>query len=65
MDVEQRHEAAERSKAVVHAIDGAAAGIRGDGGKQRGTRDPEAHFLAFHVAARLADEAAVSTPMFR
>ena len=52
-DVEQRNQAAERREAVVHAVDGAATGVGGDGGEQRGVGDAEADFLAFHVAAGL------------
>ena len=44
--------AAERRKAVVHAIDRAATGVGGDGGEERAFGDAVANFLAFHVAAR-------------
>ena len=50
-DVGQRNHAAERSKAVVHAVDGAATGVGGDGGEERALGDAVAHLLAFHVAA--------------
>ena len=53
LHVEQRHQAAERRVAVVHAVDGAAARVGRDGGKQRRCGDAEARFLAFHVPARL------------
>ena len=59
LDVEQRNQPAERREAVVHAVHRAATGIRGDGGEQRGLRDAEPHFLAFHVAARLAARVSV------
>ena len=51
LDVDQRDHAAERGEAVMHGIDGAAGGRRGDDGEQRGGDDAEADFLAFHVAA--------------
>ena len=53
LDVEQRNHAAERREGVVPGVDGAAAGVGGDGGEERGIGDAEADFLAFHVAARL------------
>ena len=53
LHVEQRHQAAERRVAVVHAVDGAAAGVGRDGGKERRCGDAEARFLALHVPARL------------
>ncbi len=37
----------------MHAIDRAARGRRGDHREQAGRIDAVAHFLAFHVAARL------------
>ena len=52
VQVEERNQAAQGSEAIVHADDGAAAGVGGDGGEQRRGGDAEAHFLAFHVAAR-------------
>ena len=51
LHVEQRHHAAERREAVMHGVDRAARGSRGDGGEQRRVGDAEADFLAFHVAA--------------
>ena len=38
-------------KLVVHGVDGAAGGGRGDDGEQGGGDDAEAHLLALHVAA--------------
>ena len=52
-DVGQRHHPAQRSEGIVPAVDGAATGVGGDGGKQRGVGNAEADFLAFHVAAGL------------
>ena len=40
-------------KESCHGVDGAAAGVGGDGGEERGVRDAEADFFAFHVAASL------------
>ncbi len=37
----------------MHSVHGAATGVGGDGGKQRGFGDAVAHFFAFHVAAGL------------
>ena len=37
----------------MNAVDRAATRVGGDRRKQRGVGDTEAHFLAFHVAARL------------
>ena len=37
----------------MYAVDGATTCVGGDGGKQRGIGNAKAHFLAFHVAARL------------
>ena len=51
LDVDQRDHAAERGEAVMHGVDGAAGGGRGDDREQRGGDDAEADFLAFHVAA--------------
>src|ERR1019366_7877592 len=54
LDVDHRHEAAQRGEAIVHVVDGAAACVRGDDGEERRGGDTEAHLLAFHVAARPA-----------
>ena len=53
LDVEERHQTAERREAVVHGVHGAAAGSRGDDRKQNRLHDAEANFFPFHVAARL------------
>ena len=50
-DVGERNHAAERSEAVVHAVDRAATGVGGDGGEERALGDAVADFLALHVAA--------------
>ena len=51
----QRHHAAERGVGVVHAVDRPAGGGGGHGREEPGVGDAEAHFLAFHVAARGID----------
>src|SRR6202047_374780 len=51
LDVDQRNHAAERGERIMHGVDGAAGGRRGDDGEQRRGHDAEADFLAFHVAA--------------
>ena len=51
LHVDERDHAAERGEAVVHGVDGAAGGGRGDDGEQGGRGDAEADLLAFHVAA--------------
>ena len=51
LDVDQRHQAAERREAVVHGVDRAARACGGDGGEERRVGDAEADLLAFHVAA--------------
>ena len=50
LDVEQRHQPAERREGVVHGIDRAAGGVGRHRGEQRGIENAEADFLAFHVA---------------
>ena len=50
LDVEERHEAAERRERVVHRVDRAARGVGRDRGEERGIEDAEAHLLALHVA---------------
>ena len=50
LNVEQRHEAAQRREGIVHGVDRAARGVRRDRGEQRGVEDAEADFFAFHVA---------------
>ncbi len=52
-DVDERDHAAQRREGIMPAVDGAATGVGGDGGEQRGVGDAEARFFAFHVAARL------------
>ena len=54
LHVEQRNQSANRCEAVVHSDNGAAARIGRNGGEERRHRVAEAHFLAFHVAARLS-----------
>ena len=51
-EVDEHHHAAQRSQRVVHGVDGAATGVGGDCGKQRGLADAEADFLALHIASR-------------
>ena len=53
LNIEERDQAAERSEAIVHAIDGAATGVGGDGGEQSAGGNAEARFFAFHIAAGL------------
>ncbi len=53
LNIEQRHQAAKRSIAVVHAVDAAVAGIGCGHGPKRRRGNPKADFLAFHVAAGL------------
>jgi hypothetical protein len=48
----------------VHAVYGAAAGVGGDHGKQRGIRDAEADLFAFHVSARLTRRRRALDPEF-
>ena len=55
LDVDQRHQAAERREAVVHGVDRAARGVGGDGREERRVGDAEADLLALHVAERLVD----------
>ena len=54
LDVEQRHQPAERREAVVHRIDRAARGVGRHRGEQGRIGDAEADFLALHVAAGLS-----------
>ena len=49
LHVDQRDHAAKRREAIVHGIDGAAGGSRGDHREQSRQRHAEAHLLAFHV----------------
>src|SRR5713101_6068421 len=51
LDVDQRDHAAKCCEAVMHGVDRAAGGRRGDDREQRGGNNAEADFLAFHVAA--------------
>ena len=50
LDVEKRHQSAERREGIVHGIHRAARGIRRDRGEERGIENAETDFLAFHVA---------------
>src|SRR5271168_974274 len=52
-DVDERDHAAERCEGVMGTIDGAATGVGGGGGEERGVGDAEADFFAFHVASGL------------
>ncbi len=52
LHVDHRDHAAERGEAVMHRVDRAAGGSRGDAGEQRRGGDAEADFLALHIAAR-------------
>src|SRR5580704_10611886 len=51
--VDERNHTAEGCERMVRTIHRAATGVRGDGGEERRVGDPEAHFLSFHVSARL------------
>ena len=63
LDVEHRHEAAERREAVVPAVDRAAARIGCDRRKQSDVAAmPNRVSFALHVAARLPGVAALSMP---
>src|SRR5579871_2653887 len=50
LDVDQRHQAAERGEAVVHRVDGAARGVGRHRREERAPGDAEAGLLAFQVA---------------
>ena len=51
LDIQQRHETADRMKeSCAYRVDRAAGGVRGDGGEEGGIEDAEADFLALHVA---------------
>ena len=50
LHVEERDEPAERRERIVHGVDGAARGVGGDRGEERGAEDAEADLLALHVA---------------
>ena len=51
LHVDDRDHAAERREAVVHGVDRAAGGGRGDDREERRVGDAEADLLALHVAA--------------
>src|SRR6185437_2950697 len=51
LHIDQRDHAAKRGEAVMHGVDRATGGSRGDHGEQRGRDNAEADFLAFHIAA--------------
>src|ERR1019366_4210495 len=51
LHVDQRNHAAMRGETIMHGVDRAAGGRRGDDGKQCGTNDDKTDFLAFHIAA--------------
>ena len=55
LDVEQRDEAADGRERVMHGVNGAARGVGGDGGEQRGVEDAEANLFALHVAVGRGD----------
>ena len=55
LDVEHRHQPADRREAVVHRVDRAARGVGGDGREQGRGGGAEAHLLALHVALRGVD----------
>ena len=55
LNIEQRHEAAERGERIVHRIDRTAGGIRCDRGEERGIENAEPDFLPLHVAAGNAE----------
>ena len=54
-DVEQWHQAAQRSEAVMHGIHRAVRGVGGCGRPERRFAHAEAHFLALHVAGARVD----------
>ena len=53
LNVDKRHEPAERSETIVHGVDRAARRVGGDRRKQRGVGDAKTNFFSFHVAGRL------------
>ena len=64
LNVKKRHQAADGCGAIVLAVDGAAARVRGHHRKQRRRRDSEAHLFTLHVAAWLHGGGLGSSPSF-
>jgi hypothetical protein len=53
LDIDQRHQAAQRRQAVVRVVHRAATGVGGNHREKRRVGNAEARLLAFHVAAGL------------
>ncbi len=50
LDIEERNQSPQGRERIVHRVDRAAGGVRGDGGEERRVEDSEPNFLALHIA---------------